>query len=88
MRGLALRLCVEPAVTQYGGPSAFPSPAATGRTRNETIAVAHEAAEKAKSYLSQMKKPNMHVALHYQALATEYGLLVNFNVLFGEDKHT
>ncbi|KAI1002317.1 hypothetical protein K3495_g5886 [Podosphaera aphanis] len=34
-----------------------------------------------------MKRPNMHIAVHYTALAEEYGLPVNVNVLVGEDKH-
>lgn len=29
----------------------------------------------------------MYIAIYYQALAKEYGLLVNFNVTISEDKH-
>lgn len=29
----------------------------------------------------------MYIAIYYQALAKEYGLLVNFNVTIGKDKH-
>ena len=46
-----------------------------------------EQSKKAEAYESHMKKPNMHVAIHYPALADEYGLPVNINVLVGEDKH-
>lgn len=46
-----------------------------------------EQGKKADSYLRSIKKPNMHIAIYYQALAEEYGLLVNFNVTIGEDKH-
>lgn len=48
---------------------------------------AAEQGKKAAAYESHMKKPNMHVAIHYAANADEYGLPVNVNVLVGEDKH-
>ena len=47
----------------------------------------NEQSKKAEAYESHMKRPNMHVAVHYPALAEEYGLPVNMNVLVGEDKH-
>ena len=47
----------------------------------------NEQSKKAEAYESHMKKPNMHIAVHYPALAEEYGLPVNMNVLVGEDKH-
>jgi hypothetical protein len=34
-----------------------------------------------------MKLPNLHTALHYPALAEEYAMPANCNVLVGEDKH-
>lgn len=52
-------------------------------TRQQSI----KQGKKADSYLRSIKKPNMHIAIYYQALAKEYGLLVNFNVTIGEDKH-
>jgi hypothetical protein len=29
----------------------------------------------------------MHIALHYPAIAEEYGMASNSNVVIGEDKH-
>lgn len=46
-----------------------------------------EVSKKAEQYLKDIKKPNIHIAIHYPGLCKEYGLLVNFNVLIGEDKH-
>lgn len=43
--------------------------------------------KKAEQYLKDIKKPNMHIAIHYPQLCEEYRLPVNFNVLIGEDKH-
>ncbi|KAI0995550.1 hypothetical protein K3495_g12629 [Podosphaera aphanis] len=43
--------------------------------------------KKAAQYVSTMKRPNMHIAVHYTALVEEYGLSVNVNVLVGEDKY-
>jgi len=41
----------------------------------------------AQTYLNSMKLPNLHTALHYPALAEEYAMPANLNVLIGEDKH-
>src|SRR6202007_2891778 len=38
-------------------------------------------------YLNDIKRPNMHTALHFAILAHEYALPVNCSVLQGEDKH-
>lgn len=46
-----------------------------------------EVSKKVEQYLKDMKKPNMYIAIYYLGLCKEYGLLVNFNVLIGEDKH-
>ena len=46
-----------------------------------------ESADKALLYLNDMKRPNMHTALHYPAITEEYGIPSNCNVLIGEDKH-
>ncbi|KAI1007409.1 hypothetical protein K3495_g815 [Podosphaera aphanis] len=45
-----------------------------------------ELGKKAAQYVSTMKRPNMHIAVHYTALAEEYGLPINMNLLVGEDK--
>ncbi|KAF1816368.1 hypothetical protein P152DRAFT_388522 [Eremomyces bilateralis CBS 781.70] len=52
-----------------------------------TVDVPKESAAKAVLYLSDIKKPNMHTALHYPQLAEEYAMPSNCNVLVGEDKH-
>jgi len=44
-------------------------------------------AQLAQTYLNSMKYPNMHTALHYPALADEYSMPANCNVLISEDKH-
>ena len=31
--------------------------------------------------------PNFHIAVHFERLMEEYGVIWNSNVLFGEDKH-
>jgi hypothetical protein len=46
-----------------------------------------EIAKRAQTYLNDMKRPNMHTALHNTFLADEYALPVNQSVLQGEDKH-
>jgi hypothetical protein len=46
-----------------------------------------EMAKKAVIYLNDIRRPNMHTALHFNVLADEYGLPVNCSVLQGEDKH-
>ena len=44
-------------------------------------------ADKAQLYLNDMKRPNMHLALHYGLVAEEYAMPSNCNTLIGEDKH-
>lgn len=44
-------------------------------------------AKKAQEYDNDRKRPNMHIALHYEATIKEYGIPSNMNVLIGEDKH-
>jgi hypothetical protein len=46
-----------------------------------------ELAALAQTYLNSMRLPNLHTALHYPALAEEYAMPANCNVLIGEDKH-
>ena len=46
-----------------------------------------ELAKKALNFLNDIKRPNMHTALHYSILNEEYALPVNHNALPGEDKH-
>ena len=51
------------------------------------VSVSKEMAVLAQTYLKLMKLPNLHTALHYLALAEEYAMSANLNVLIGEDKH-
>lgn len=37
--------------------------------------------------MKDIKKPNIYIAIYYPRLYKEYRLLVNFNVLIGEDKY-
>jgi hypothetical protein len=41
----------------------------------------------AQKFRSDQKRPNVHIGLHYPAIADEYGLACNVNVLVGEAKH-
>ena len=43
--------------------------------------------KKAVQYLNDMKKPNVHTALHFAEVAKEFGLPSNVSVLIGEDKY-
>ena len=43
--------------------------------------------QKAQIYRNDQRRPNMHVAVHYEAVMLEYGMPSNLNVLIGEDKH-
>ncbi|KAI1207273.1 uncharacterized protein F4807DRAFT_435103 [Annulohypoxylon truncatum] len=38
-------------------------------------------------YVNDTSRPNIHIAVHYDALAEEYGVTVNCNTLIGEDLH-
>ena len=42
---------------------------------------------RAMKYSKDVKKPNVHMGLHYGHVSEEYGLPANTNVLIGEDKH-
>lgn len=54
-------------------------------TENNTAT--SEANKKAEQYLSNIKKPNIYIAVYYPSILEEYGLPVNVNVLIREDKH-
>ena len=43
--------------------------------------------QKAQEFTNDQRRPNMHVAIHYEAVMQEYGMPSNLNVLIGEDKH-
>ncbi|KAL9036395.1 MAG: hypothetical protein Q9180_004325 [Flavoplaca navasiana] len=45
------------------------------------------ASQKGQEYENDQKRPNVHIALHYEDTMVEYGMPSNVNVLIGEDKH-
>lgn len=47
----------------------------------------NEEKKRAGDYRNGLARPNVHTALHYDAIAREYLLPVHCNVLIGEDKH-
>ena len=49
--------------------------------------VRSEEKRRAGDYRSGLGRPNVHTALHYDAIAREYLLPVHSNVLIGEDKY-
>lgn len=59
--------------------------AAGGSASDLPIRVPGSAA--AVKYRREQAKPNFHVGLHYEAIAREYAMIRNCNVLIGEDKH-
>jgi hypothetical protein len=44
-------------------------------------------ANTAEQYNNDKRRPNVHTALHYEMLMSEYAVPANCNVLIGEDKH-
>ncbi|KAN0069774.1 hypothetical protein V8E54_012080 [Elaphomyces granulatus] len=67
------------------------SPSRTGKPASEIAPIDCMAvvqnARKAEQYTNDTKKPNFHTALHYSAMADEYSIPSNSQVLIGEDKH-
>ena len=43
--------------------------------------------QKAQEFKNDQRRPNVHVAVHYEAVMQEYGMPSNLNVLIGEDEH-
>ena len=43
--------------------------------------------QKAQEFKNDQRRPNMHVAVHYEAVMQKYGMPSNLSVLIGEDKH-
>lgn len=43
--------------------------------------------QKGTEFSNDQKRPNIHAALHYEAVMKEYGMPSNVNVLIGKDKH-
>lgn len=55
-------------------------------TEGSAVAIS-EANKKAEQYLSDIKKPNIYIAVYYLSILEEYGLPINVNVLISEDKY-
>ena len=70
--------------TGMGSPSRTANPAT--EIAPVRMAVAQNA-RKAEQYTKDTKKPNFHTAIHYSAMADEYSIPSNCQVLIGEDKH-
>lgn len=45
------------------------------------------APKRAAQYIHDMRRPNVHLGIHFKALAEEYGMPANVNTLLGEDQH-
>lgn len=46
-----------------------------------------KANKKAEQYLSDIKKPNIYIAVYYPATSEEYSLPINVNILISKDKY-
>jgi len=68
-------------------PLIMPEMPATAQSQAADTSGPKELAALAQTYLNSMRLPNVHVAVHYLALAEEYAIPANCNVLIGEDKH-
>lgn len=55
-------------------------------TKGSIVAIS-EANKKAEQYLSDIKKPNIYIAVYYLLILEEYGLSINVNILIGKDKY-
>ncbi|OXV08563.1 hypothetical protein Egran_03674, partial [Elaphomyces granulatus] len=60
---------------------------ATAQSQAADTSGPKELAALAQTYLNSMRLPNVHATVHYVALAEEYAIPANCNVLIGEDKH-
>jgi hypothetical protein len=49
--------------------------------------VQQSAPRRAAQYIHDMRRPNVHLGVHYKMLAEEYALSANVNTLLGEDQH-
>jgi hypothetical protein len=53
----------------------------------QAVANSHQNQGKKDNWKKKLSVPNIHVALHFAEFATEYGPLMNCNVLAGETRH-